>query len=78
MCCDLIEDRSRRAFELLREHHVVIFPRSASSNMNLLNLFHKRYCYTAGVWVRVYNAGVTLRQGSSKRIRDPRLSSNCR
>ena len=73
--CDLVKDRQRRAYQLVREHDAIMFSRLARSNAKLLDTFHKRPRYTIGDWVWVYNPEATLRQGYSRRVNDSPLMS---
>ena len=49
--CDLVKERQRRAYNLVREHHAIMTSRIARSNDKLLETFHKRPIYTIGDWV---------------------------
>ena len=60
--CDLVRDRQRLAYRLVREHHAIESPCIPHANHALSDVFHKRPLYTAGGWVWVYNGKLAARQ----------------
>ena len=64
--CDLACERQQRAYELVREQHVLTVARVNGRNSALSDALLRRPKYTAGGWIWVYNTASTIRQGLRK------------
>ena len=64
--CDLARDRRQRAYEIVREQHVLTVARVNGRNSAFSDALLRRPKYTAGGWVWVYNTAATIRQGLRK------------
>ena len=62
--CDLATDRQQRAYDIVREHHALTVSRVERRNSALSDALHPVPKFTVFVWVRVYNAASTMRQGT--------------
>ncbi|CAB1106230.1 unnamed protein product [Ectocarpus sp. CCAP 1310/34] len=64
--CNLVVDRQRRAYELVREYNALKISRVERRNSSLLDAIHKLPQFTVGGWAWVYNTAATIRQGVQK------------
>ena len=61
---DLSNDRQQRAYDLVREHHVLAVSRMDRRNSALSDALRPVPKFAVGDWVWVYNTAATIRQGT--------------
>ena len=62
--CDLATDRQQRAYDIVRQHHVLTVSRGERRNSALTDALRAVPKFAVVSWVWVYNTAATIRQGA--------------